>query len=43
MLKCNQLPQTQGLGLLDKLQQRQCPARRREHEGKDDATQLGGV
>ena len=38
MLKSNQLPQTQGLGLLDELQQRQCSVRRREHEGKDDAT-----
>ena len=43
MLNRYQLPQTQRLGLLDELQQRQCSARRREHEGKDDATQLGGV
>ena len=38
MLKCNQLPQTRRLGLLDEFQQRQCPVRRREHEGNDDAT-----
>ena len=38
MSKSNQLPQTQGLGLLDELQQRQCLVRRREHEGNDDAT-----
>ena len=38
MLKCNQLPQMQGLGLLDEFQQRQCSVRRREHEGNDGAT-----